>query len=110
MTPEDRFNALVEEFASTPGVTPPGQAGSRGFGSSALKVNGSIFAMLTRDQLVVKLPRPRVDALVHGGVGYPFTAGKARPMKEWLAVVGNDDHTWRSLAQEALKFVSSRHT
>ena len=109
MTPEERFDALVGEFRSTPGVTPPGHACSRGFGSSALKVNGSIFAMLTRNQLVVKLPRARVDALVCDGVGTPFTAGKSRPMKEWLAVVGEDEQTWRNLAHEALAFVGSRH-
>jgi TfoX/Sxy family transcriptional regulator of competence genes len=107
--PEERFDVLVEEFASTPGVTPPGHGGSRGFGSSGLKVNGSIFAMLTRSQLVVKLPRVRVDELIGSGVGDPFTAGKSRPMKEWLAVVGDDEQTWRSLANEALAFVRSRH-
>ena len=109
MTPEELFDALVGEFTSTPGVTPPGHAGSRGFGSSALKVNGSIFAMLTRNQLVVKLPRARVDALVRGGVGTPFTAGKSRPMKEWLAVIGDEEQTWRTLAHEALAFVGYRH-
>jgi TfoX/Sxy family transcriptional regulator of competence genes len=108
MTPEERFDALVEEFLATPGVTPPGHAGDRGFGSGGLKVNGSIFAMLTRGRLVVKLPRGRVDTLVAGGVGEPFTAGKARPMKEWLTVIPSEDVTWRSLAQEALEFVGSR--
>lgn len=109
MTPEDRFDALVEEFVGAPGVTAPGQPGERGFGSSGLKVNGSIFAMLTRGQLVVKLPRPRVDALIRSGVGDPFTAGKTRPMREWLTVVTVDDQTWRRLAREALEFVGSRH-
>lgn len=109
MTPEDRFNALVEEFMSASGVTRPGQPGERGFGSAALKVNGSIFAMLTRGRLVVKLPRGRVDTLITSGVGDPFDAGKTRPMKEWLTVVAVDDATWRSLAYEALDFVGSRH-
>lgn len=109
MTPEDRFDALVEEFVGTPGVALPGQAGERGFGSNALKVNGSIFAMLTGGHLVVKLPRARVDELIREGLGDPFTAGKSRPMREWLTVLPDDDLTWRNLARDALVFVSSRH-
>jgi len=94
---------------AAPGVTPPGQPGERGFGSAALKVNGSIFAMLTRGRLVVKLPRGRVATLIRSGIGDPFDAGKTRPMKEWLTVVADDDETWRSLTREALDFVGSPH-
>jgi hypothetical protein len=39
----------------------------KGFGSSALKVEGRIFAMLTsRSEFVVKLPRERVDETLVG--------------------------------------------
>lgn len=109
MTPEDRFAALVDEFVRDSGVTPPDQPGERGFGSTALKVNGSIFAMLARGRLVVKLPRARVSTLIGEGVGAPFDAGKTRPMKEWLTIVADDDQTWRDLTAEALEFVGSRH-
>lgn len=108
MTPDERFDALVEEFLATAGVAPPGRPGDRGFGSGALKVHGAIFAMLTRGHLVVKLPRERVDTLVACGVGEPFSAGKASPMREWLTVVSSDDATWQGLAREALEFVASR--
>jgi hypothetical protein len=106
--PEDRFATLVEAFAGEPGVTLPHESGSRAFGSSALKVNGSIFAMLTRGQLVVKLPRERVSALIHDGIGDSFDAGKGTPMKEWLTVVGDDQNTWLALAHEGLNFVGRR--
>lgn len=106
--PEERFAALVDAFAHQSGVTLPNQEGNRGFGSSALKVNGSIFAMLTRGRLVVKLPRDRVTALIDDGVGGPFDAGKGTPMKEWLTVMRDDDDTWQALAGEALSFVSRR--
>lgn len=109
MTPQERFDALVEEFVTTPGVTPPGRPGDRGFGSDALKIHGSIFAMLTRGRLVVKLPRERVDTLVAQGAGEPFTAGKARPMREWLTVTSGEDATWQSLTYEALAFVAAGH-
>jgi hypothetical protein len=105
---EERFDRLAGAFAGRPGVTLPGEDGTRGFGSSALKSGGSIFAMLTGGRLVVKLPRGRVTELVASGAGEPFDAGKGRPMKEWLVVSDAGDDAWRDLAEEALAFVSGR--
>jgi TfoX/Sxy family transcriptional regulator of competence genes len=105
---EERFAALVETFAGFPDVQVPGESGRRTFGSDALKVNGSIFAMLTGGRLVVKLPRHRVDALIGSGIGAPFDAGKGRPMKDWLTVTDDDDETWVTLAREAMDFVRGR--
>lgn len=107
MDREERFAALVEEFAGSPGVELPGESGRRTFGSETLKVNGSIFAMLTGGGLVVKLPRDRVAALIDSGTGAPFDAGKGRPMKEWLTVVDDDEGIWLALAREAMDFVRS---
>lgn len=104
---DEEFTTLVDEFADTPAVSGPDPSGG-GFGSSALKVNGSIFAMLSGDHLVVKLPRERVAALISSGVGWPFDAGKGRPMKEWMTVSAEDRESWLALAREALDFVRSR--
>ncbi|MFF2032021.1 hypothetical protein [Arthrobacter sp. NPDC058192] len=109
MLPEERFDILVKEFAASPGVTVPGESGRRGFGSSALKVNSSIFAMVSGGKLVVKLPPARVLALVGAGAGEPFDAGKGHPMKEWLTVTAEDKESWLALAREALDFVGSTH-
>jgi hypothetical protein len=109
MQPEEAFAALIDDFVDTPGVSVPGEPGRRGFGSSALKVNGSIFAMLTRGRLVVKLPRSRVDTLIDNGSGGPFDAGKGRPMKEWLTVATDDVDVWLALAREAFEFVGAPH-
>jgi hypothetical protein len=105
-TPTERFAALVEEFAGRPGVTPP-DAGRRRFGSDALRAGTSIFAMLTRDELVLKLPQARVAGLVGSGQGRPFDAGKGTPMKEWVVVADDDVDTSRELAEEAFAFVSA---
>ena len=104
---EARFTALVEHFAARPGVTPP-EPGRRAFGASALKVGGSIFAMLQDGRLVVKLPAQRVAKLIADGDGEPFGAGKGRPMREWVAVPYADEARWRALAEEALAFVGRR--
>lgn len=106
--PEERFASLVDAFSQESGVTLPYENGGRGFGSAAFKVNGSIFAMLTRGRLVVKLSRDRVTALIDEGVGGPFDAGKGTPMKEWLTVMRDDEDTWQALAGEALSFVRGR--
>jgi TfoX/Sxy family transcriptional regulator of competence genes len=78
----------------------------RRFGSNALKVNGKIFAMMSQDTLVVKLPRARVDELVDGGFGKRFDPGHGRLMKEWLAVSA-PTRLWATLVREAHDFVSA---
>ena len=108
-SPAQQFEQLVDAFGTRPGVTGPG-GGRRRFGSSSLKVNGSIFAMLTRDELVLKLPTSRVSELISEGAGRPFDAGKGSPMKEWVVVADSDLDSWRSLAEEALAFVDGRAT
>ena len=108
MDNEELFADLIDAFAGSPGVTLPRESGRSGFGSHALKVNGSIFAMLVRGHLVVKLPRERVGALVGSGVGVPFDANKGKPMKEWLTVTSADNERWLSLSREALEFVGSK--
>jgi hypothetical protein len=103
-----RFSDLCHEFAELPNVTLPSPTAGRAFGSGALKVNGSIFAMVVRGHLVVKLPRERVAALIADGSGGPFDANKGTPMKEWLTVASDDAATWHALAREAYAFVAAR--
>jgi hypothetical protein len=103
---DDLFAELVERFAGEPAVTPPG-AGA-GFGSDALKVDGRIFAMLSKGELVVKLPRRRVDELVAAGTGKRFAAGGGRVMKEWVSIPPGQGALWPGLASEALAFVGRR--
>jgi hypothetical protein len=102
--PEARFERLVGAVSGLDGVTLG--SGRRGFGSGALHVHGRIFAMLTGRRLVVKLPADRVASLIASGEGVAFDAGKGRPMKEWVALVTDDDDAWQARAREARDFVS----
>ena len=106
-SPDARFAAIVETLVGEPCVTPPdmGAGASRGFGSNALKVNGKIFAFVSGQRLVVKLPRSRVDALCASGDGLRFDPGHGRLMKEWLALAPTSDQDWLTLTREALTFV-----
>jgi hypothetical protein len=100
------FAELCEEYATTPGVSVP-DGGGRGFGSQALKIDGAIFAMISGDRLVVKLPARRVAELIEAGTGRPFDAGKGKPMKEWVGLLG-DETACRDLVAEALAFGRGR--
>jgi len=95
-----RFEDLVTEFNDAEGVTPP--SGGSGFGRSALRYRGKIFAMQVRGALVVKLPADRVASLVAAGHGAHFDANKGTPMREWFAAAPDCSLAWSDLAAEAL--------
>src|SRR3954467_14509088 len=101
MMVEERFERLVDELVGIEGVSPPSPG--RGFGSSALKYRGKIFAMLVRGHLVVKLSKARVAELVAAGAGRTFDAHKGIPMGEWFALGEPVDLSWSALAWEALE-------
>jgi len=104
LAPEERFAAIVAELLLEPNVTPP--TAGKAFGSAGLKVHGQIFAMLVHGQLVVKLPKARVDSLIDAGIGQRFTANRERPMKEWVAIAPSSGEQWLPLAREAMRFVA----
>ena len=102
---QERFEELVDQLIGTEGVTPP--RGGSGFGRSALRFQGKIFAMHVRGALVLKLPAERVEALVRAGEGVHFDANKGTPMREWLSLDPGSGLPWLPLATEALDFVRS---
>ena len=93
------FEAVVAAMTGQPGVI----YGGKGFGATALKVAGRIFAMLSSSgEIVVRLPADRVRDLVREGRARHFTAGRDRKLKEWAIVSGRGIP---ELAQEAYSFV-----
>jgi hypothetical protein len=105
--PAERFAAMVAATTGDPDVRPPDSTGGRRFGSEALRVGGSIVAMLVQGRVVLKLPRERVEALIADGDGAPFDNGRRRPMREWVALTG-DPAGDPGLLQEALDLARSR--
>lgn len=98
---EARFASIAEAELGAPGVT-----GGTGFGGSeGLRISGKIFAMLVKEELVVKLPKERVAELSATGVGHPFDPGHGRFMKEWVAVPIKAGRRWPALVEEAREFV-----
>jgi TfoX/Sxy family transcriptional regulator of competence genes len=100
-TPEQLWEPIARDQLAKRGVS-----GGTGFGTGeGLRVSGKIFAMLVRGELVVKLPRGRVDELVDAGAARRFDAGKGRPMKEWASVPPSASSRWKALVEEARVFV-----
>jgi hypothetical protein len=109
---DPRFAAVVNALAAEPGFAPVISAyaaskkeGGRKFGSNGLKVNGKLFAMVSsKGNLVVKLPKQRVDGIVASGQGENFDPGHGRLMKEWVAILSTKV-SWIALVREAHDFV-----
>jgi hypothetical protein len=91
VAPEERWADIAEtELSRRTNVT----AGT-GFGrSQGLRVAGEIFAMFIQDELVVKLPKRRVDDLVSAGAARQFDPGHGRLMKEWAALSTSTAQDW----------------
>ncbi|TMK93392.1 MAG: TfoX/Sxy family protein [Actinobacteria bacterium] len=81
---------------------------TRMFSSEGLKTAGKFFAMVSRGELVVKLPRERVDELVAAGAGHRFDPGHGRLMKEWVALRPADEPACAAYMGEARSFVGAR--
>ena len=75
--------------------------------SRCLRVAGEFMAMAEyrTGDLVVKLPRDRVDELIADGAGLAFSPAK-KVFREWVQVPGRDESAWRALLDEAQAFVS----
>jgi len=98
LTPE--FSKVVSCFADHRDV----RFGRMFSSSSVLNVNGKIFAMCRKGELVVKLPKERVDELVAERKGVRFDPGRGRIMKEWIVIPPRKED-WLRIAKEAYGFV-----
>jgi TfoX/Sxy family transcriptional regulator of competence genes len=81
---------------------------ARMFASDGLKTRGKFFAMVSKGDLVVKLPAERVDELVESGAGQRFDPGHGRLMKEWAALQPVDEKACEAYVEEARNFVASQ--
>lgn len=98
------FDRVARAFSRDGRVT-RGNKDGKGFGSTGLKVDGKLFALVSsRGQFVVKLPKARVQALVAEGMGVLWDPGHGRLMREWIALSGQEER-WLALAREARAFV-----
>ena len=100
-----RFAKLVRELSDDP---KGGGTLREGFGTGSLFVGRKMYALLGDDgALVVKLPPPRVAALIAEGVGAPWHPGTGRPLKEYVAIGLSRQRRWKALAIEARAYMGA---
>ncbi|MBC7273813.1 MAG: MmcQ/YjbR family DNA-binding protein [Streptomyces sp.] len=100
--PTDFFTRTSMSALARPDVT----TGTM-MGFPCLRVAGEFFASCDRrsGDLIVKLPRERVQELIESGVGSPF-APAGRTFREWVLVSDRDETLWVGLIDEACVFVA----
>lgn len=69
----------------------------------SLSVNGTRFAVLEGDELVLDLPVAQAGDLVARGVASAVTAAHPEPSGRWVAIADRSD--WLELASESHQFV-----
>jgi hypothetical protein len=105
VTPETVFFWDVAE----PFLTHPGTSIGTLMRFPCLRAEGNFFATCDHrtGDLIVKLPRGRVDELIAAGVVQPF-APAGRTFTAWATVADRDEDTWRALVAEAHTYATSR--
>jgi hypothetical protein len=78
-------------------------------GLPCLRASGAFFAACDHrtGNLIVKLPRYRVQQLIHAGTGTPF-APTGRTFREWVVIGGRDPARWADLIDEARAFADGQ--
>lgn len=102
-SPEALFQAVATHHGGVSGFPH-----RRGFGADALKVNGKIFATLSKGRLLLKLPSERVDALIASNLAERFSTGVGRVKKEWVTIAPSSAAQWIPLSDEARRYVLSK--
>ncbi|HKZ09202.1 MAG TPA: hypothetical protein VJL61_00685 [Rhodanobacteraceae bacterium] len=81
---------------------------SQKFGSNALRVNGKIYAALTRShRLLLKLPPTRTAELLASKRAEPFESG-GRVMNGWITLTAERAGDWIALSDEAFAFATTQ--
>lgn len=96
------YTRLSESLAATDGM-----AAGQMFGKPCLKIHGKAFVAQHQEFVVFKLTGPEHQkALALKGARLWDPSGKGRPMKEWIAIPGDDGQLFNAFAAAAMNYVS----
>jgi hypothetical protein len=98
MKAEEIWSNVKEYFLKLPEVQKQGES---------LKTRKKMFAMLSKGNYVVKLPKERVNKLLNSGEGLPYDPGNGRIMKEWVIIPIEHSDKWIEYASEAKAFAKT---
>jgi len=104
----DQPTGLFWEVSAAARAHPDVAAGTM-MGLPCLRVSGAFFAACDHrsGDLIVKLPRHRVQQLVAAGTGKPF-APAGRTFREWVVIADLEPARWAKLIDEARAFAQRR--
>ena len=93
--------------ASAPALAHDDVATGTMMGFPCLRLSGAFFACCDprSGDLIVKLPRRRVEQLIEAGTGKPF-APAGRTFREWVLIDDRDQARWAELIDEARTFAN----
>lgn len=97
----DRFAELVASYREDPAI-----GLGRMMRVEGLQVHGKVFAFLSGENLVLKLPEETVGSLIDAGRARTYVVGK-RTMRERAEIPITEAPNWSELAEQARKFVAA---
>lgn len=100
---DDVFAAVAQQMLDAH----PDDESGRMLHSPGLRTGEKFYGFATVEDLVVKLPAPRVAELVAAGDGLPCSPRPGRPMREWVCIPAPDEQSCLSYLREARTFVST---
>jgi hypothetical protein len=96
------YESLVDLLTANPNV-----GAGQMFGKPCLTVHGKAFLAHHKEAIIFKLNEPpHSKAMQINGAALWDPSGKARPMKEWVAVPIEHGSQFKELARAALIYVS----
>ena len=95
MTAEDYWLKVKEHYLKMKDVEKQGEA---------IKIKKKMFAMFSKGNYVLKLPKSRVEELISSGNGLPYDPGNGKIMKKWVIIPEKYSSKWIEYASEAKKF------
>ena len=102
---------LFERIAANHLRSRPGVTLERVFHNEGLKVNANLYAFVSKERLVVKVPATTASRLAVKGLAMPFEPRTGRKMTEWIALdspaTATDERRWHRLAADAYRFVAT---
>lgn len=93
---DQAYAKLAGHFLKNAAVTQSDKFGK------GLRLDGKVFAMLVKGELVVKLSEDDVSTLLRQKKGKPFKHGQ-KVMKEWLAIEADKTAGWLQFAKKAFE-------
>ena len=103
-TDHERFWGVADEFIASGRVEKGTMMGHHCLRAT---LTGGFVATVDRStgDLVVKLPRQRVEELVASGDGLPFAPG-GKTFREWVQIPTYDADEWAQLIDNSIAFVA----